>query len=397
MIIGNNLANFGSYLYHLFMGRLLIPADYGELTAIITILGMLGMIPAAFGLVIIKFISAARNSVEISSIINWFFRCSAVFALFISMILIIFVPLLSTFLNIPNTRLTFLLVPIFLLSTVASFNRFYLQGLLRFGRVVVGVLSELIVKLIVAILLVYGGLSVAGGLGGILAGSAVGLLLTCYFLKAYFKRKVNTPNVGAMCSYAIPVLFKSISMTSLYSIDLVLVKHFFTSHEAGLYAALSILGKIIFFASSPISSAMFPIVSKRQSEGLKYKNVFLLSLLLTCLIALPLLLIYWLFPETIIYLLYGAKYLGGADLLVWFGVFMVIFTVCSLLGSFFLSIGKTRVTILFCLVSIIQIAGIWFIHKTLLEVLLVSLAASSLLLILLLLYLHYGFFEQKRN
>src|SRR3972149_7822692 len=71
MIFGSNLANFVAYLYHLVIGRLLGPAPYGELSAVLSVLGLIFASLNFLGLVIVKFVSSAKKD-ELVSIYSWF-------------------------------------------------------------------------------------------------------------------------------------------------------------------------------------------------------------------------------------------------------------------------------------------------------------------------------------
>ena len=72
MIIGNNFVNFLSFVYTLLMGRLLGPVDYGTFASLLSLVGLVSMIPFSLGMVIIKFISAAKSEDEAKTLINWF-------------------------------------------------------------------------------------------------------------------------------------------------------------------------------------------------------------------------------------------------------------------------------------------------------------------------------------
>ena len=57
---------------------------------------------------------------------------------------------------------------------------------------------------------------------------------------------------------------------SWHNIDVILVKHYFSADEAGHYAALSQLGKIIIFGTGAIASVMFPLVVERFEKHEMY-------------------------------------------------------------------------------------------------------------------------------
>jgi O-antigen/teichoic acid export membrane protein len=236
--------------------------------------------------------------------------------------------------------------------------------------------------------LIYIGFSVFGALVGFILANIIGWVLTAYFIGSYDFSQ-NFKYIKGFLIYSIPVIIQSFAITSLYSVDLILVKHFFTSYEAGLYASLSTLGRIIFFGAGPIAAVMFPMVAKRFSEGQGYRNIMVYSVILTLGLCGGVLFVYWLFPEFAISILYGQSYIGASNLLIYMGIFMTLFTLSSLLISYYLSVGKTKVVILPLLASIAQFVGIWIYHQTLFNVIMISNIVSSLLLLSLLIYFAY--------
>jgi len=149
------------------------------------------------------------------------------------------------------------------------------------------------------------------------------------------------------------------------------------------------MGRIIFYGTSPIAAVMFPLVSKSYAKGGNYKKIFFLSIFLTFLLIVALVILYWLFPNLVLQLLYGDKFLEGAPYLVWFGIFIGLFTISSLFLNYFLSKGTTRVVYIALVAAIIQIIGIYLFHKDILQVVLVSIWVSLILLISLLIYFWY--------
>lgn len=390
MIFGSNAVNFLNYIYHLVMGRLLGPSSYGELAALFSLTGLLGIIPGSLSLVIIKYISSSKTDKDVEDIIGWFNKKIFLSSILLFSFIVILSSYISSFLNIQNHLLVILTGAVFVFSIPALFNRSVLQGLLRFKQMIVSVLLEISLKLVLGVLFVYLGFSVGGAVGALVVASWAGWVLSRMAIADYIKkREIKFPQIKEFFLYLIPVLIQSVAMASLYSTDLILVKHFFSSHEAGIYASLSTIGKIILFGTGPISTVMFPLVAKKQSRGENYVKIFNYSLLLTIVAALGILAIYWLFPEIVVKTLYGSLYLEGANLLIWFGISTTLFTLSSLYVSYNLSMGKTKVIIIPSLVAILQIIGIWIYHYNLMIVIIISVVVNALLLSLLLIYSTY--------
>lgn len=391
MVFGSNSVNALNYLYHLIMGRLLGPANYGELAALLSIIGLIGIIPGAINLVVIKYISAAKTEERLVNLVSWLkkrlFKASLIFCVLI----ILVSPGISAFLHIEKISYLLLIAISFPFAISALLNRAILQGLLKFKEMILSVLMENTTKLVLSVFLVFIGFRVGGAMLALVMAAIIGWYLTTRFLHYPIKKDVDIlPEIKSMSLYTVPVLLYTVATTSLYSSDLILVKHFFSSHDAGLYASLSTLGKIIFFGAGPIGSAMFPIVSQRQARGLGVKKIFLYSLVATLAVSVGILAVYLWFPDFAVNLLYGSAYLESAKLLIWFGIFMTLFTFSSLFINFNLSLGRVKVVILPLLAAIAQIIFIWTYHRSLFDIVLISISVTALLLVSLLIYSIYA-------
>jgi O-antigen/teichoic acid export membrane protein len=389
MIVGSNLSNLIAYIYHVIVGRMLGPSLYGELVAVLSIIGLFAAFFSFLGLVIVKFVSAAKEN-EVQSIVSWFGKKTLVIGFAGAFLVFLVTPFLSRFLHIEYSIIVMLPV-IFLFAIFGFLYTSFLQGLLRFKEIVISTNVNMIGRLILSTAFIYLGFSVLGAVLGILLAAAISLLLLRYFLKEYnFSSDKKIFKDGKkVFKYTTPILFASLSTYSIFSTDVLLVKHFFSPYDAGIYASLSTLGKIIFYGAAPIASVMFPMISKRHSKGLGYRKIFTLSLLLTAAIAGSVVFIYWLFPQLMVKLLYGSEFLSAAANLVWFGLFMAIFTLGSLILNYYLSREKTTVVPFVVLAALVQAGGIWFFHDSILTVIRVSIFAASLLLGALLIYFGY--------
>lgn len=386
MVIGSNTVNALNYLFHLLMGRMLGPSSYGELATLISLAGLLGVIPAALSLVVIKYISSAKKNNEISILIRWLRAKSLQLTVVFSIVILLVIPYLSNFLNISEGIYFLLVLASLVLSIQSLLNRSILQGLLKFKETVLSQLSEIGAKVLLSVILVYMGLQVFGTLMALVFSALFGWYISSLFIRIGSLSSDLPVKSRPMLRFAFPVLLQSLATTSLFSSDVILVKHFFSSYEAGIYAALSTLGKIIFFGVGPISGVMFPLISQRKAMQQDYKKIFQLSFFGTLLIVIGLLLIYWIMPEFAIRVLYGESFIEAKDLLIWFGIFMALFTLSSLIINYCLSINRTYVVVYPVIAAFAQIVAILFFHQTLFMVILISIIVTALLFIALLIY-----------
>lgn len=397
MVIGTNTYNFSQLIYHFLAGRFLGKAGYGDLAALISVLGLLGIIHGAFGLTIVKFIASEKNPSQISDFVKWIYRWNLVIGLVIGLSIILIAPVLSNFLNISNPGLIYLLGPILLIFFVTSAGRNVFQGLLKFDKYVYSLLFEAGGKVVFTIVLFFAGLAVAGALLGFFAGLLLSFIVTTFLLRHYIFGKINkNPDFRSFLKYSLAATAQGVSLTSMYTADLILVKHFFPADTAGLYAALAILGRIVFFGTTPITQVMFPLIAKRHLDGQKYLRILYLSIVLITLVSAAIIGFYYLFPAIPIEFLYGKSFLEQAGILWWFGVFMGILSIATLLTQFYLSVGKTKVVGFFIAAALLQIVLIWFIHTDILTVIKLSIFSATLLNVALFVYFVYLYYPRLK-
>lgn len=394
MVIGTNVYSFSQFIYHFLAGRFLDKALYGDLVAIISLMGFVSIIQAALGLTIVNKIASNKNEDDLTNFIRWVNYWSLWIGIILAILTAVLGPIFIKFTNLTQPSLYYFLSPIILGVVVVGFGRSVLQGLMLFNKYVYSLFIEALAKIILTIILILLGLAAFGALTGFLLGIISSYLMNQYLLSSYFKfPKGQRPDVLPLLKYSSATLLQGVSLTSMYSADLVLVKHFFNASDAGLYAAIAILGRIVFFSPTPIINVMFPETTKRHSKGLPTGKILLFSLLVVVSLASLITIIYFILPSVPILVLYGAKYLPGARMLGWYGIFMTLLAVSMLLTQYYLSIKKVRIMWLFILAALAQIILINFYHNSLLNVIQSSIIITALLDFALLVY----FFYQQRK
>lgn len=390
MVVGSNVFNLTQFIYHFIAGRMLGKVYYGDFATIISILGIVGIIQITLGLTVVKFIASGKSKEAIANFSKWVNSWGIWAGVILGVLTIIFSPILINFLNIRQPVAFYVLGIIFFFFITLNVQRSILQGLLKFDRYVLSLFAEAAVKIILTLILIFLGMAVFGAVSGLLLGILSSLVVTRLSLSSLLSgKRGKKPELAPLFKYSLPVFIQGLALTSMYTTDLLLVKHFFSPEIAGTYASLAVLGRIAFFGASPVSHVMFPLVAKRFSHGEPYHRIFYLSVLLVTGISLAVVLIYKIFPTIPIVVLFGQSYLDGAPLLWWFGVFMTFLVLAMLFTQFYLSIGKTRVVWLFVIAALLQVLLIWLFHSDILTVIQVSIVSAALLFFSLLVYFPY--------
>jgi len=377
--------NAFAFLFHFYMGRVLGPGDYGVLGVLLSLI--LFFIIAVFTIQtsMAKFTSEFKAKKQYNKI-NFLLRVSlkklTIYGLIVMIIFIAISPLLSKFLHIP-TILLITLSPSILFINLLAINRGILQGLQKFKSLGFNLISEGIIKFFGGVLLVTIGLKVYGAIGAIILSVIIAFILSLKQLKRILNNNIKKFNTKPVYKYSLPVLVILLSLTAFYTIDIFLVKHFFSNKEAGLYVATSLIGKILFFGSLSISQVMFPKITNLYAKKKPHKHVLYKSLLIISLLIFPAIIIYFLFPKLIVFILYGKQFLEIAPLIGWFGITMGLFSLNYLISFYFISIYRFKILYLLFIFNLIEIILIYLFHNTLLQVIQIFFTLMLIIFIIL--------------
>ena len=393
VFLGTGLMSFGNYLYHFLMGRMLGISLYGALESIISVLYIISVPSLTMTLVIVKFVSSHKGKGEhalVQSLYSFVLGKLMLYGSIALGILVLASPFIQSFLHLPSLLLALLLPVSFFINLFYFLNKSILQGLSSFFKFSVLNFIEAIVKILSAVVLVYLGFKVEGAYGAFVLSIAAALIISRIYIKDIVKtivtKKATYPYVADLLKFSIPTFVTSLALISLFTTDVILARHFFPGVESGYYAALSVLGKIVYFAVSPIVLVLFPMISEHHARGESYKRLLVLGTIFTLLISALITLIYFFAPEVMILALFGEKYLSIANMLGIFAVFVALLSLAGLFANFYLSIHKTSPSYIVAAAAVFQIILIFLFHKNLAEIIWVSIIITFLLLISLLLY-----------
>ena len=392
IFVGAFFANILNFLFNLFMTRNLSAENYGILATLNSLMTLAVLPAGAIVPIVLQFgaLYFAKNQLEMAR--GLYFKITKPFFLFGTLIFILFVIFrgaLAQFFRIEDESLIMLAACTIYLGFIGVANPALLQAKLAFSFIAFTNLLSALLKLVIGVGMVLAGFSLGGVMWGLLISSSVPYILSFLPLKFLLDKGIAAPKISlnTLLSYGAPASLATFGLTSFVTTDIILVKHFFDPQAAGIYATLSLVGRVIFFFSAPIGMVMFPLVAQKYARQENFHNTFKLALFLVLLPSVPLTIFYFLFPEfTIQFFSKREEHLVGAPFLGIFGVFVTIYALLSIFTNFYLSIKKTKIFIPITLGALLQAIGIWFYHESFLEVILISLVSVSLLLIVLLLY-----------
>jgi len=343
LLIGFNIYNLLNLIFQFSMARLLSLAEYGILATLFSLIYLFAIPTEAIQTIITRYSSIESDKSKLKTLFNKSLKKGVVLSIIsfivFSIISIFLSPLLK--INYPLLLLTGTMIFIAILSPI---TRGGLQGTKRFYSLSLNVIVEGIFKLLIGVaLVVFASMyfsNVLGAIMGAIIGSLIALIYSFYSLKDIFKAKEKDAEVNGIYNYSKPVFFIILTIMAFFSLDIIIAKTVFSPEDAGAYSIASVLAKMIFLATQPISRAMFPITSQEANNKKKNTNSFTNAIgLILSLIAVALIGIY-LFPELII-LIFSGKQVPEAQNILFFLSIAISFLAIANLNLFYkLSIGK---------------------------------------------------------
>lgn len=262
-------------------------------------------------------------------------------------------------------------------ALVVTVNLGMLQGLQRFYYLGAGMGLGGFSKLLFGVVFVFLGFGLNGAIAAPVVSVFAIFVITIVPLHVYFKKRENVEKYTKdILLYGVPVLVSSIAFTMLTYIDLIIVKHIFSSEEAGLYAAVTILGKTILYLPGAFVLALFPMVSESHALNNNTFKILDKALFYTVGISMLGVLGFFLFPELAIKILFGNKFSNAAPLLKFYGLAMMFMAIMSILISFNLARHKTGFIYSLVVGCILLIILLNIFHSSLFTVIFIIMAVN---------------------
>ncbi len=386
---GAMISNILAYLYHLIVGRILGPQQYGELAALLSLFYILNVPSTVVQTVLTKFFSILKATNKIGEAKSLFFsslRTILIFSIFGLGLVSLSVAPVASFLRIESKESFYWLYAIFALyfigmvplSLLAAYQRFLVQtSLTAFGM---------------GVRLVFAVVAAPFGVTWTLISNVAANILTlgAYVVPLRFVlsargARLSIPRSRAI-GYSVPTLITTLAIAALYNQDVLLVKHFFAPIEAGIYSSLSVLGKVIFYASSAITFVLFPIIAERKELKRGHTRLVMAALLCVAGLSGGLTVFYFLFPRFVVHILYGSSFDAAVPYVGLFGVFISFFTLDNILFSICLAAEKAWVWALGLGAAVAQFAMIWLYHDSIRSVIVANTIVAAVLFVSLLVY-----------
>jgi len=368
--VGNFVINLGNYAFHFLLLKLISPSEYGEFASYLSLLYLLTIPSSAISIMVTKqvadYVSQGQND-KLNSMFGYLVGKSWMFSLVLFGLLLLGNPLLVLMFDVERGAIYILAISIFP-TIVSSIVNAYILGQQRFKTYIVVGIVGMMVKLITAYLLIILGYRVMGAVLSIFVAMIVAMIGAIVVIKSTVWPAISSKTKFRLRSLASYAFVYSSASLALITVDVLLVRYFFSPLDSGLYASIMTLSKTIYFGTLPLTLLVIPIISRRANLGLSTGKIFGGIWLVVAGIGGMGILMFGMFPTLLIRILAGEAYLAGQSLLVPAGITMLLFSLNVMVVNYFMALSLHRIIWGLLLGAILQPIVIGFFHGSILGV-----------------------------
>src|SRR5579862_1144796 len=386
LLAGSGLVGVTNLVYNVATARLLGPSGFAHATAVYTLLMLVSCLTLSFQVVCAKYVAKSSSPKAQAAVFASLHQRSWMAGIAIGLLLFLCKGPLTSYLNLPDPILISLLAMGTAFYIPLGVRRGYIQGIHAFGPLAVNFMLEGVVRLVGAFLLIELGMGVRGAV----LASALAVMV------AYFAA-LPSPGLATLSFRRVSISFQEglqaivffSGQTIINNFDIVLVKHFFPPVEAGLYAAVALVGRLVNMCAWSVVNTMFPVSAGAGGDEHEASQVLFTSLSMVFLILSALIFGLWMVPSFLWRTLFGAQFeLGSfgklAPLLILYAITAGIYSLSSVIITYEMSRKIANTSWLQLAFSGAMALGIYVLHNTLREVIVIQLVLMIILLFVLL-------------
>ncbi|MBT8320108.1 MAG: sugar isomerase [Eudoraea sp.] len=361
------LVNAGNYLYNLILGRFLGPEVFAEAALLVTMLLIVSFAGMTFQIATTKFTVLLSGQYR-KAFLGKMMRLALILGTGGSAIILMLSDFMQGLFHTTSSGMFYIFglgIPVYFAMCI---NRGYLQGRQQFGALSLTYQTEMWSRLLITLLLLF----VLPWNPVIIV--ALGIVISFIFGIIPFRRKdyktgagfhIDPQTWGKAKTFLLLTAGYELTQILINNSDVLLVKHFFGSEQAGLYASIALIGRVVYFVAWMFVMLLLPDVLQKKKQGLDTSPVLMRYISYVGIFSSTIVLCCYLFPEFIISLMFGEAYLPAAGLLWRYALATSLFALSNIFAYYYLSLDRYTPVILSGLIGVSQILLIMIFHTSL--------------------------------
>ena len=345
------------------------PSQYGAIFAVMALLTLVGLPASALTLMMAREASRDRAKGQHASsaaMLHDGNRILLLGGLVLGALAIISSPLLSRFFAVPvdllvagSAGLPFVFALPLLVGELQGEQRFLALSLTAVGQAALKLAGAL------ALGIPFGAVGIVLGVS---VGSAISYAVAHLLLRRKLSIKARWPWQGPAVAYLGIVLPSTLALAVLLSSDVLLVKHFFAAGPAGEYAAVVALSRALYYAAAGVAIVLFPKVAFRESRGTSHSFLVWLSVGIVIAGGIAGIALLTVASGFLLSAFAGKAYAGGAVILPWYGIGMMLLGAAAVLIATHQSRGRRDFLAVLVPLALLEPAAIIVFHQSVQQV-----------------------------
>jgi O-antigen/teichoic acid export membrane protein len=323
------------------------PEQFGVFTSMMSLVVIFSGVAYSLQTIMTRYVAMLALEKQYGTIRRYFFKSFKLllyFGLGFFVLILIISPLMNNFLNLNAYFPIIIMGAIVSISIISTPSLGVLQGNQNFKLFSLLSVIAPSARFIFGILFILAGMGVSGALGSSAISGILVLMLSIFFVNKLnrLNETKNSVNFGreSVYKYSSYVLLSTFLLLVVMNIDMVFVKHYFSSNDAGIYGSIITIGKIILYFPLPMSIVLFPKTAGIGKINNVTAKVFFKSLLITFLLCLLVDIIYFLKPELVIMLMFGKNFLPAVPYIGYYGLVATFLSVLQIESTYLLSVSS---------------------------------------------------------
>ena len=389
------VTNAGNYILNLLLGRWLSPAEFADASLMVTMMLTFASISVCLALVTARFIGIRDAAGDVGGserLVRTLRRVALSVGIVIAAVVAAGSPWWRDIFHTGSAWPFVILacgIPFYLQCAV---GRGTLQGRLRFVPLAVTFLVEMTVRLSVGSGLVLLGMGVDGATAG-LALSLVAAWVTVMLFRPGLSRARRIIEAGpvdaspgtstdlaGVRAYAAFVSVLLVGQMVINNSDVLIAKASLAPFDAGLYSAVALIGRAVFFLSWSVATVVFPVVALRHAKGESGHRVLAGGIVAVLGIGSACVVGALLFGGPVLGVVLGPDYSGLSGSLAVYALATTLFAVASLIASQHLATGRIRESWVVLAGAGLQIVLLLLWHNSIAQLIGAQLVAMSFVL-----------------
>ena len=337
-----------NYLFNPLAARLLRPAQYGELLAMLAVVNIIAVPASTVSIVTTQFVSryqAFSDQNALGRFVARMYRSATAIGVLFVLIFACLVPFIMRFFHFSSSAPLLILSISIITAFIYPVAQGVIQGRQQFFKLsAINVIGSVLRIVGIGVAIAFG-FQLTGIVGLLCAGSCILLLFAYSWARVERPQQHHTvqiPSLRELFRNGAYVLLTNVGLALLLNIDLFITKRYLSPDLAGQYGTISLLGKAIFYFGGSLALVLFPMVLVKHAKNESSSSIVVKALAAITLITIGEVLIFVLCGPLIIRLLFGTQYLNFSSVLWLAGIVFGLYSAIHILVTYFLATPTRR-------------------------------------------------------